>query len=109
MAAKAGLDLPNLGRRQDTGKGRILAQARAFVILSAQDRANLVEGPLQNLPPFGVTAQERRRVGIQPRPPIQILARDTEQFRRSAQPGRNAPTHFQANIVMEPVIHPRTI
>ncbi len=67
------LQVPNLLRDQDAGKGRILAEAMRFLTLGTQELANLLQRMMQNLVPFGIATEQCGGAGVQTRPAGQIL------------------------------------
>lgn len=99
MVAQPGLDLPNLGCGKHAGKGRILAQAPALLILGAEHFTDFLKRPSQNLAPLRIAAQEGWGIRIQPRPASEVLACDRKQLGRGAQARRDAAGQFQARLI----------
>src|SRR5438477_1359226 len=105
MAAETRLDFPNLIRRQDARKRRVLTESLALLGFCDQGRADLRNGPRQQLAPLGITTQQRWRVFFLTRPPFQVGGGQFKPLGMLRQPGDDPTRQFQTHLVLDFVTH----
>src|SRR5436190_19917336 len=103
--ADGGLDGPDFGGREHPGKGRVLAQATCLFRVATKDLADVAERAFENGQPFAVATDEGGGVRVLAQPTVEIVAGDLQERGLFAEPRGDAPSHLQADFVVDLVLH----
>src|SRR5205814_226258 len=96
---------PDFGGREHPGKGRVLAQATCLFRVATKDLADVAERAFENGQPFAVATDEGGGVRVLAQPTVEIVAGDLQERGLFAEPRGDAPSHLQADFVVDLVLH----
>ena len=99
VVADGVLEGPDFGGREHAGKRRVLAQTAAFLAVRLENLADVFERAFKKGLPFVVAADESGSVRVQTQPTGEIVMGDLHERRLLPEPGCDAPSHLQADLV----------
>jgi len=103
--AETPFEFPYFPGAEEAGEWGILSEPSGFLAVRTQELADLLQRPVQDAAPFGVTAEQGRSVSVQPCPAVKIAVGNPEQLRLLTQPYGHAAAQLQADLVCQFVSH----